>query len=88
MEKIKAWLKKLIDPADSYADATRQFTSQQLLALVLEELQAVRALLETADEPELVDYAVYRLLAAEQKYSYLLRQVKQERQMQELAAGL
>jgi hypothetical protein len=40
------------------------------------ELQECRDYFEFVDEPELVDYAIYKEAAAKSKYAYLLEQAK------------
>lgn len=42
------------------------------------EWQLARRYFETVTDPDLIDYAIYNLKAAERRYSYLLKQVRQE----------
>ena len=42
----------------------------------IEELESIRRFFEAAEEPELVDYAIYREKAALMRLSYLLREAK------------
>jgi hypothetical protein len=49
----------------------------ELLEQSREELARARNLLSRVEDPEMVDYAVLSLKAAEIRYDYLLKQVKQ-----------
>lgn len=42
------------------------------------EWEEAKNIFENVSEPDLVDYAIYNVEAAEQKYVYLLRQIKNE----------
>jgi hypothetical protein len=42
------------------------------------EWQLARRYFETVTDPDLIDYAIYNLKATERRYSYLLKQVRQE----------
>lgn len=44
----------------------------------VEELNNIRRYFEIVDEPELIDYAIYREKAALMKLSYLLKQAKKD----------
>ncbi|WP_138206993.1 DUF2508 family protein [Haloimpatiens lingqiaonensis] len=46
------------------------------LEIAIKELEYARELFETADNPNLIDYAIYREAAANAKYAYLLNQAK------------
>ncbi|WP_338035344.1 DUF2508 family protein [Halanaerobacter jeridensis] len=45
-----------------------------------EEWQEARKYFDLVSDPELVDYAIYLLGAAERKYQYLLKMKQQERE--------
>lgn len=47
-----------------------------LLAKAREEWLAAQTLFDAVTEPEMVDAAIHMVMAAEKKYSYLLRQAK------------
>lgn len=42
------------------------------------EWEEAKNIFENVSEPDLVDYAIYSVEAAEKKYVYLLRQIKNE----------
>jgi protein subunit release factor A len=42
------------------------------------EWEEAKNIFENVSEPDLVDYAIYNVEAAEKKYVYLLRQIKNE----------
>ncbi len=42
------------------------------------EWEEAKNIFENVSEPDLVDYAIYNVEAAEKKYIYLLRQIKNE----------
>ncbi|HBV69044.1 MAG TPA: DUF2508 domain-containing protein [Clostridiales bacterium] len=45
------------------------------------EWEEAKNIFENVSEPDLVDYAIYNVEAAEKKYVYLLRQIKNENAM-------
>lgn len=59
---------------ESLADSVQQARREWLSA---------RAFFESVSEPELVDQAIYMIEAAERKYMYLLRKMRQERTARE-----
>lgn len=44
------------------------------------EWEEAKNIFENVSEPDLVDYAIYNVEAAERKYVYLLRQIKNEKE--------
>jgi uncharacterized LabA/DUF88 family protein len=57
-------------------EITNIITDEQLLEGAYQELVEARCLFTQAQEPDMVDYAVFRLKAAEQRYDYLIRRIK------------
>lgn len=53
-----------------------QFDFAAMLAKAREEWLAAQTLFDTVSEPEMVDAAIHMIVAAEKKYSCLLRQAK------------
>lgn len=51
-------------------------TDEELLEGAYQELVEARCLFTQAQEPDMIDYAVFRLKAAEQRYDYLIRRIK------------
>ena len=45
----------------------------------VEEMATARSIYSQVDDPELVDWAVYSLTAAEKRYDYLLRKYRQKK---------
>ncbi|WP_326910944.1 DUF2508 family protein [Sedimentibacter sp. MB31-C6] len=42
------------------------------------EWEEAKNIFENVSEPELVDYAIYNVVAAEKKFTYLLKQIKND----------
>lgn len=42
------------------------------------EWETAKKIFETVTDPDLVDYAIYQVQAAQKRYTYLLRQAKEE----------
>ncbi|MDI9481448.1 MAG: DUF2508 family protein [Syntrophomonadaceae bacterium] len=49
---------------------------EQLLEEAYQELIEARGLFTQAQEPDMIDYAIFHLNAAEQRYDYLIRGIK------------
>ena len=45
----------------------------------VEEMATARSIYSQVDDPELIDWAVYSLTAAERRYDYLLRKYRQKK---------
>jgi len=75
---VGAYLLPRSEPApkrvESLADSVQQARREWLSA---------RAFFDSVSEPDLVDQAIYMVEAAERKYMYLLRKVRQERTARE-----
>lgn len=54
---------------------TNHFTDEELLEDAYQKLVEARNIFSSTD-PEFIDYAVYNLRAAEEKYNSLLKQIK------------
>ncbi|HOB11843.1 MAG TPA: DUF2508 family protein [Syntrophomonadaceae bacterium] len=54
-------------------------TDEDLLAEAHQELLEARSLFTQVQDPDMIDYAVFHLLAAEQRYDYLIRRIKAQR---------
>lgn len=55
------------------------FTDEELLEEAGMELNQARNLFTQVEDPEMIDYAIFQLTAAEQRYDYLLRRIKAQR---------
>lgn len=55
--------------------STNHFTDEQLLEDAHQRLEEARNIFSSTD-PEFIDYAVYNLRAAEERYNALIRQLK------------
>lgn len=53
-----------------------KISDHELLQAAGKELDNAQKLLEEVTEPDLVDYAIYRLKAAERRYDYLYKLIK------------
>lgn len=51
------------------------------------EWEEAKNIFENVSEPDLVDYAIYNVEAAERKYVYLLRQIKNENKDEKVNAN-
>ncbi len=76
-ERVKGWFGKGNRRTPEEEKEDRQY------AKLLEEIAAAKAEwavaqqnLDVVSEPDLIDYAIYNLEAAERKYGYLLREAK------------
>lgn len=54
-------------------------TDEELLEEAYQELVEARSLFTQVQEPEMIDYAIFHLKAAEQRYDYLIRRIKAQR---------
>lgn len=52
----------------------------QMIKAAGEDVAAARNLFARADDPEMVDWAVYNLTACERRYDYLLKKYRHEKQ--------
>lgn len=57
-------------------DRDQQLDIADLLMKAREEWLTAQTLFDTVSEPEMVDAAIHMIVAAEKKYSFLLRQAK------------
>lgn len=55
---------------------THSFETLQMLELARQELDSAYNLFSRAEDPDLIECAVYNLKAAEKRYDYLLKQTK------------
>lgn len=56
---------------------TDRYSLKQLAREAGEELKQAYELLERMTEPDMVDYAVYRLKAAEKRYDYMIKKMRE-----------
>lgn len=56
---------------------TNQFSEEELLQDAHQKLEEARNIFSSTD-PEFIDYAVYNLRAAEEKYNSLIKQLKRK----------
>lgn len=54
-------------------------SDEDLLEEAHQELLEARNLFTYARDPEMIDYAIFHLNAAEQRYDYLIRRIKSQR---------
>ena len=82
-ENIKTMLQKAAQMADTMLERWPQVKSAEInLVDQVEqarlEWQLARRFFEAATDPDLIDYAIYNLQAAERRYAYLLKLARQE----------
>jgi len=69
------WVKDFLN-LDEPVIYEEKITDQELLQAAAQELDNAQRLLAEVTEPDLVDYAIYRLKAAERRYDYLYKLIK------------
>jgi hypothetical protein len=62
---------------EEYAD--HEISNKELLKEAQQKLAEARNLFAIVDDPEMIDYAIFNLKAAEKRYNYLLKIVKKDR---------
>jgi len=76
-QRFTSWL--LADPDAAEIDNhTAQMDLRQQVENAKNEWLAARFYFNNLTDPELIDYAIYTLEAAERKYMYLLKQLKSQ----------
>lgn len=82
MDKVKNEF-KLKRFVDTFKNQRETYDNKNDLYINLEnakkEWEEAKNIFENVSEPDLVDYAIYNVEAAEQKYVYLLKQIKNEK---------
>ena len=68
-------LRQLLELKDCRAVETA-ITEEQLLEEAFQELVEAHCLFTQVQEPDMIDYAIFHLKAAEQRYDYLIRGIK------------
>ncbi len=68
-------LRQLLELSDNRA-VEPVINEERLLEEALQELVEARSLFMQVQEPEMIDYAIFHLKAAEQRYDYLIRGIK------------
>lgn len=71
-------IKKWFD-MDSDVSDTDRYSLDQMVRAAGEELKQAQDLLDRVYEPDMVEYAVYSLKAAEKRYDYLIKQIREQR---------
>lgn len=52
----------------------------KIIQMAAEEVAAARNIYSAVEDPDMVDWAVYRLTAAEKRYDYLLKKYRQKKE--------
>lgn len=65
----------VVESKDTHAE---YWPDQKILDHAKRDWMMAQKIFEEASHPELIDYAVYNLKAAEKRYMYLLKQLKTE----------
>ncbi|OJU09800.1 MAG: hypothetical protein BGN88_11850 [Clostridiales bacterium 43-6] len=73
--------KNILDSFKSQKDQDVKNDLYANLESAKKEWEEAKNIFENVSEPDLVDYAIYNVEAAEKKYVYLLRQIKNENAM-------
>jgi hypothetical protein len=72
-------IKKILDHFKIRNDSNDKNDLYIHLENAKKEWEEAKNIFENVTEPDLVDYAIYNVEAAEQKYVYLLKQIKNEK---------
>jgi hypothetical protein len=62
----------------SYDRPSPGFDDVKLIKLAGDDISAARNLFSRADDPDMIEWAIFSLTAAEKRYDYLLRKYKQK----------
>lgn len=74
LTSIRKWF--VMDSDESDAD---RYSLDQMVREACDELKQAHDLLDRVHEPDMVEYAVYSLKAAEKRYDYLIKQIREQR---------
>lgn len=75
-EKLNKWISNVNKPDNLLESNVPPL--QQIVEDAKESWQQARAYFENVSDPELVDYAIKNLEAAEKRYNYLLKQLREQ----------
>ncbi|NLO22195.1 MAG: DUF2508 family protein [Syntrophomonadaceae bacterium] len=67
----------LLNLKDSELRPEQERSDEHLLQQAHEELRQAQNWFAHLEEPDMVDYAIYKMKAAEKHYDYLLKKIKQ-----------
>ncbi|MGD9569776.1 MAG: DUF2508 family protein [Sedimentibacter sp.] len=79
MDYIEKELKQIIDTFKFQKHTEGKNDLYINLENAKKEWEEAKNIFENVSEPDLVDYAIYNVEAAEKKYVYLLKQIKNEK---------
>ena len=74
-DRLSLWLSNINKP-QSLLDSAIQPSLVELVGQAKEQWQQAMTYFENVSDPELVDYAINNLEAAEKRYNYLLKQLR------------
>lgn len=64
-----------------------EYGQEQMLELAKQELESAYNLFARAEDPEMIEYAVFNLKAAEKRYDYLIKRAKQQGANPNMSSG-
>ncbi len=76
IQRKKISLKNIIENFQIKKNASSKDKAFENIENAKKEWEDAKNIFENVSEPDLVDYAIYKVEAAEQKYIYLLKQYK------------
>ncbi len=79
MDRGLAVLKRYATPVDPDTDLGTTPTIEEAVETARREWEIANQYFDAVTEPELVDYAVYMVTAAERKYMYLLQEASRDK---------
>lgn len=74
LTSIQKWF--VMDSDVSYTD---RYSLDQMAREASDELKQAQDLLDRVTEPDMVEYAVYSLKAAEKRYDYMIKKIREQR---------
>lgn len=86
-KEVKKELKGILDLFKVQKDVDDKNDLYISLENARKEWEEAKNIFENVSEPDLVDYAIYNVEAAEKKYVYLLRKIKSESSNESMSEG-
>lgn len=71
---------------ESSEDESGKYSLQQLTQEACSDLKKAHELLNWVTDPDMVEYAIYSLKAAEKRYDYMIKQIKNQQKQLSLQA--
>jgi hypothetical protein len=78
---LSKWYDSILKPwvIEDKAEGKRSLDDLQLIQEAGKEVSAARSLFSQVEDPDMMDWAVYSLTAAEKRYDYLIKRYRQKK---------